>query len=282
MKKQRQTVRTSTTVLRRHNRKALALCLVATLALGPWAAGQAAPTVYEGFAGYTAGTDLIGQDGGSGWGGPWEGFGSGPMANATRPGLAFGDLAQADGAARTGPPDPSAGVVYWRGLPEPIADSGDPLYLSVLLQPQTGFGSYGGINLGDLFVGMSGSNNNRYALEGPNVGQIDSSDIGAVAGETVLLVIEALLLTGPDQVSLFVNPTPGEPLPGVADAIKTNLNLSGTDTVQINNGGAWTTDEIRLGATAADVLPVPVPSTLGLMTLGLLSAIRLRRRRRRR
>ena len=82
------------------------------------------------------------------------------------------------------------------------------------------------------------------------------------------------------MLDLFVNPVAGAPLPLVADATLP-FNLGPTDTIVINNAGAWTTDEIRLGTTVEDVLPaaVPEPASMSLLMSGLAAAALARRRR---
>ena len=103
----------------------------------------------------------------------------------------------------------------------------------------------------------------------------------ANAGETTLLLLRAQFLAGNDVLDLFVNPVAGAPLPLVADATLPLFNLGSTDAIVVNNAGAWTADEIRLGTTVDDVLPaaVPEPASMSLLMSGLAAAALARRRR---
>jgi hypothetical protein len=215
---------------------------------------------YEGFQ-YTAGSSLSGQNGGSGWAGPW--FTPGGLdATITAQTLSFGKLAVSGGAVTTQgfqPPNQGSSVAFWlRSLANPLGADGTTAYLSFLLQPDAGFGFYGGINFGNVFIGRSG-NQADYGLEGP-VNDLSLSNVPVVQGQTVFLVLEAQFQPGDDRLSLFVNPTPGQPQPGTPSAVKTDLDVGTVSSVVINNYGGYTTDEIRIGPTFASVTPVPEPA----------------------
>jgi len=258
----------------------LVLLSALSLSVFPGSSG-AALIAYDGFA-YAPGVDLNGQNGGTGWDDAW--FAGNPLAFIATPGLAFGGLGTTPGAATaTAKPSPPGGgdiTFEQRHLADSVGADGTTLYLSVLMRPEAGFGFYGGLNLGSFFIGQSGPTT-TYGLEAG--ADIASSSVEAAVGETVLLVLRAQFLAGNDVFDLFVNPVPGAAVPLAADATVTGFDLVGTDTVTINNAGAWTIDEIRFGATFADVTPlaVPAPPVALLLAGGLIAGVLVRTRGRR-
>jgi hypothetical protein len=224
---------------------------------------------YEGFS-YTAGSSLDGQNGGSGWAGAWTTPG-GLDATITAQSLSFGDLGGAGGAATTAgfqPPNQGSSVAFWlRNLAAPLGADGTTAYISFLLQPDAGSGFYGGVNFGNVFIGVSG-NQSDYGLEGPT-NDLSLSNVAVVQGQTVLLVLEAQFQAGNDLLSLFVNPTPGQAQPATPSATKSDLDVGTVNSVVINNYGGYTTDEIRIGSTFASVTSVPEPAFGWVLVAGL-------------
>jgi len=220
---------------------------------------------YEGFQ-YTEGSSLGGQNGGSGWAGSW--FTPGGLdATITAQSLSFDSLGVSGGAVTTTgfqPPNQGSSVAYWlRNLATPLGADGTTVYLSFLLQPDDGYGFYGGINFGNAFIGRSG-NQADYGLEGL-ANDLSLSNVPVVQGQTVLLVLEAQFQAGDDLLSLFVNPTPGQPQPATPSATKNDLDVGTVTGVVINNYGGYTTGEIQIGptfasVTTASVMPVPEPA----------------------
>ena len=252
------------------------LLLVASSAL----AARADTIAYEGFS-YAPGSSLNGQDGGTGWVGSW--FTPGGLdSTITATGLSFGDLQVAGGAATTAgfqPPNQGSSVSFFeRSLATPLGADGTTVYLSFLLQPNAGAGFYGGINFGNVFIGVSG-NQAFYGLEGPT-NDLSLSSVPVVQGQPVLLVLEAQFEPGNDLLSLFVNPTPGQAQPATPSATKNNLDVGTVTSVVINNYGGFTTDEIRIGSTFASVTPaaVPEPTCGWVLVAGLASMAGLKRR----
>jgi len=258
------------------------LGIVLVLAAGSTVTAQADPLfAYEGFQ-YVTGSSIAGQNGGSGWAGGW--FTPGGLgATITAPSLSSGDLSVSGGAMTTPgfqPLGQGSSVAFWqRSLSTPLGADGTTAYLSFLLQPDAGFGFYGGINFGNLFIGRSG-NQADYGLEGPT-NDLSLSNVPVVQGQTVLLVLEAQFLPGDDQLSLFVNPVPGQPQPATPSAVKTDLDVGTVSDVVINNYGGYTTDEIRIGSTFASVTPVtsvPEPAFGWAVVVVLACLVRLNRR----
>lgn len=240
-------------------------------------------SAYDGFQ-YTTGSSINGQNGGSGWAGAWSTPG-GLDATVTASSLSFNDLLVSGGAASTAgfqPPNQGSSVAFWsRSLTTPLGADGTTVYLSFLLQPDAGFGFYGGINFGNIFIGRSGDQAD-YGLEGP-ASDLSLSNVPVVQDQTVLLVLEAQFLPGDDQLSLFVNPTPGEPQPATPSAVKTDLDVGTVSSVVINNYGGYTTDEIRIGSTFASATPstaVPEPAFGWAAGAALVCLAGLRRRSR--
>jgi hypothetical protein len=230
-----------------------------------------AGVVYEGFD-YPVGSSLAGQSGGSGWAGAWTTPGGADLTIGT--GLSFGGLATSPGSAVSAPyapPNMGSSVSYFtRNTASTYGADNTTTYFSFLLRPEAGFGFYGGINIGNLFIGRSG-NQADYGLEGPT-NDISLSNVPVAVDTTVLLVLRADFLPGNDRLSLYVNPTPGGPEPSTPDVIKTNLDVGTINSVVINNYGGWLTDDIRIGSTFASVTPlaaVPEPSALVLLATTL-------------
>ena len=180
---------------------------------------------YEGF-GYPPGSSIFMQNGGSGWSGAWDTPG-GLDAAVAAASLTSGALAVSGGALSTAgsqPPNQGSSVATWiRALGTPLGADNTTAYLSFLFRPDAGFGFYGGLNFGGVYVGLSG-NQVTYGLEGP-ANQLNLSSVPAVAGQTVLFVLRADFLPGDDRLSLYLNPTPGQPEPAVPDVLKTDLDV---------------------------------------------------------
>jgi hypothetical protein len=240
-------------------------------------AGIAAP-VYEGFE-YASGASLGGQNGGSGWAGAWN-AGATILDVRIGAGLGFPGLATAPGAATSDPAVAGSVAFFTRQLASGYGADNTTLYLSVLLRPDAGFGFYGGLNLGGVFVGKSGTTA-TYGIEDAT-NAVSSSLVAAVAGETVLLVLRADFLPGNDRFALYIDPTPGGPEPGTPDALKTDFDLPPDSFVFLNNAGSWTTDEIRIGDSFAAVTAaaVPEPAVLGVFAVAVMGLAIGRRRRR--
>ena len=107
----------------------------------------------------------------------------------------------------------------------------------------------------DLFVGKPGGGAlEHYVLETRGgAGQI-TSGTATVTGKTTLLVVNAQFMPGPDVFTLYTNPAAGRPT--VSNVVKTDLDLGVVSRIGIYSTGAFTIDEIRIGTTFADVVPV--------------------------
>jgi hypothetical protein len=244
----------------------------------PAAASQLAS---EGFN-YPVGSSLAGQNGGSGWSSSWNNSQTELGVNIV-PGLTYQNLLTSPGAAQSDLASGNATVAFFtRQLGFTYGAPNTTLYVSFLLQPETGFGFYGGLNLDGIFVGKSGPTN-TYGIEGPT-NDISSSSVTAVAGTTVFLVLEANFLASGDEFSLYVDPTPGAAQPTVADAFKNDYQLPESNYIFLNNAGGWTVSNILFGTTyqsvtpaAASSIPEPSYSWFIAVMIGASAALRIRK-----
>jgi hypothetical protein len=224
---------------------------------------------FEGFD-YTAGQDLVGQNGGIGWSQAWGSPGGWPVTIGASSLTDSGAPATGGStvtALRSQTADPIA--FYYGDLAVSLGATEPTVYLSLELRPDDGFGFYGGLNLvgatGGIYVGRSGDQA-TYGLEGPNTGDLTLSSVPVVAGETVFLVVRIGFQPGADTIDLFVNPGAVLSTPDAS----TSYDLGILSTIYLNNAGGYTTDEIRIGTTYADVFPIPEPTSLSIATLGLV------------
>jgi hypothetical protein len=212
------------------------------------------------------GADLLGQDGGVGFDGPWipSGFNASVRDNfdIAAGSLSFAELAVTSNRVSSLSTAAIAGL--GRNLRAPVAaGAASTLFLSLLLRPEgvlgegvfSGFfGVYlDGTGNADLFVGKpGGAAAANYAIENRGgSGQVLSST-APVVGETVFLVVRCDLRPGADLFTLYVNPPPcgGEPAAGIQ---KSDLDLGQVSALVIYSTGAFSLDELRLGASFEDV-----------------------------
>jgi hypothetical protein len=223
--------------------------------------------VNESFDYSPPGSDLLGQEGGTGFSGPW--FASGFNASIhdnydVAPGsLSFQGLPGASNSVETAATEAIAGI--GRNLAAPIA-AGDSLtvYFSFLARPegvlgQGIFNGFLGVYLdgtddADLFIGKPGSAPvGQYVLENRGGSNQVQSGIAPVSGTTALLVVRADMQPGPDVFTLYVNPEPCEPEPAFG-TVKSDLDLGDLTAVVLYSSGAFSIDEMRMGSTFAQVV----------------------------
>ena len=272
-------------------RAAIAGAALAMLASGLAAqSARASRLVYEPFN-YTSGSVLKGQTAtGTGLTGTWSGSNYTVSAGS----LSEGNLATADNSV-TMPANGGFYTVAASLASSVTATSGNPVWASFLLQTPSvasgGFSgtSYGGLNLvstGNPFFGISyssGTSGQQFVVQkegggGPN--GFASSPVPA-AGSTYLLVMEDIVnSSGPDTLNLWVNPTAGAASPPVTPDATVGLTVGSITGIQLVTSGNYSFDEVRIGTTYADVTPaVPEPATLGLVAIGAIGLLLLKRRR---
>ncbi len=254
---------------------------------------------YEGFS-YTPGLNLSGRNGGVGFSSAWSGsttnYTIGPNSLIAPPigGVPTTGNRVIGAAIATGA---TSFAAMTRDLFTSLGAAGNTNYFSFLIQPgEMVPGSLGGsfISLalasnaggGTLFFGVPGVSNNsqrRYAIENLGGGGRVFSNVNVIAGQSALLVVRADFNPNPqlpDTFTFFVNPTPGLPEPSLFWR-KTDLNLLSVDRLFIQSSGAFSIDEIRVGTTFADVVPVPEPTSAMIFGLSGISFAYFSQRKRR-
>ena len=217
--------------------------------------------LYDGFA-YTAGGPVAGDNGGIGaWGGPWNQYGQGYTSSVIASGgLSFGKLATSGNAIMTTSDFPVGHARPFQTSPGKV---GSVLFISFLVKPLDALNvgspdTYFELVYGGVSIGCDTSSSGFYGLEhSPAGGDRVNSTIPVVTNQTAFLVVRITFgpTNGNDTIDLFVNPTPGQPLPATPDATKTDAN-TGVPT-DFNFGSSIRTmfDEIRFGHTFEDVSP---------------------------
>jgi hypothetical protein len=257
---------------------------------------------YEGFD-YAAGSSLAGQNGGTGWAGPYL---SGVSNTVAAPGLTYTDAngkqLQVTGNTLTYY-DPSNHYDYdTRAIANSasISTAGNSVWFSFIGQDyiasdqeaiQFDTGNSVAPNFTDLYVGKyNGSTHWAAALYQGGSATVDygydaypSPDIGA----QTFAVGRIDFGSATDNIRIWFNPLLGGAAP--SDAVA-NLNLLNVPHLALTNvtlqGGFSQAqpayyDEIRLGTTFADVTPVatPEPASIGLAAAGALTLLVRRRGR---
>jgi hypothetical protein len=239
------------------------ISVAAALMVMSQAAG-ASQIAYEGFS---QSFPIYANDG-TGFSGPWaqggfNAFASGYTANEDSlfyPGLHWFSTG---GSISGGAFSAINGAI--RNLAQSLGADNTTAYLSFLLRPDGTLGDgifngFFGVTLNgslsnDLFIGKPGGGaTGQYVLETRGGGGQVASGTSAQVGQTALLVVKAQFLPGNDTFTLYANPIPGpEPTAG---AVKSDLDLGVVSTIGIYSTGAFTIDEIRIGTTYSDVVPI--------------------------
>jgi len=216
---------------------------------------------------------LVGSTGGSGWADSWSGDSANVKAGSLRD--TTGSLPTSGGHVEITPGLSLSETA--RNVDQSLGATGTSLWLSFLVQPDnTGtLLAFGGITFGDpgsaVYAGYQGD---EFILGTANsvFGIVDTSTL-AVSGETAFLVVRVDFLAGNDEVTLYVNPTPGAGTPdspAPAIAYKSDVDLGTFTQVSVTAGrglisaNAPEVDELRIGTTYLDVAPASIaPTTTG-------------------
>jgi hypothetical protein len=219
-----------------------------------------AATHYEGFA-YTAGSIVGGLNGGFGsWGGPWDEYGYGYTSSIIRAGsLTFGDLQTSGNSIQTTSNQP---IGHGRQFASPptLGTPGTPLFISFLVRPIGALNaghpySYFLLVYGGAAIGKS-RDSDYYSIAPDGGGPLNESKIRVAMNQTVFLVARLKFADGPGQVDLWVNPTPGHPLPATPDATMRDKHLGSPSGFNIGTSILTVFDEIRFGGSWEAVSPV--------------------------
>ena len=219
------------------------------------------PFLSDGFA-YPVGAPILNQNGGTGnWGGAWNEYGQGYTSSVIAAGsLSFGRLATSGNALMTTSDHP---IGHARKFSTAPVGPGQVLFISYLVQPLDALNAgspftYFELVFGGISIGKGGSSN-FYGLENSGGGNRVDSTVPVVTGQTAFLVVRitygAGAQTGNDTFDLFVNPTPGQPLPVVPDATRTNVNAGTPGDFNFGSSIRCLFDEVRFGHTFEDVSP---------------------------
>lgn len=206
--------------------------------------------------------DLQGSTGGTGWASAWSDGAADIITGIGLPGLSYAGLQTTPGAAVT----PVGGGVYpissygrsFGALPQGTTN----VYVSFLMRDDAAQGIWGGLRFGTYpFAMWVGSPPGMYAfglMMAEGLGDISNAPL--VQGETNLVVVRISKNTPGSGITyrLYLNPTIGtlEPSFALAQFSLGPVNVLPTS-LSIDNGGGFTTDEIRVGTTWASVLPAP-------------------------
>ena len=194
----------------------------------------AGTTAYEGFDYSATGSDLNGNNGGTGFSGPWVpgGYNASLFENydIAAGSLTFGSLAVSGNRAYSPAVNAIAGLT--RPLSQPLGAAGTTRYISFLLRPEGTldagiFNGFFGMILHrpetfpganpeppELFVGKPGNTAHEYVLENRGGSGQVASGVPVAIGQTAFIVIKAEFTDGNDTFTLYMNPTPGCPEPG--------------------------------------------------------------------
>ena len=187
-------------------------------------------------------------NGGTGFSGPWTGLRHTTLAKS----LCFTKQKTSEGGSVSG----QDGLAR-RDLALPLGSDGSTRYISFLVQPLSDPDgpSFFGLAIDPLFIGKPGGGaEDEYVIENSGGANQASSGVPAVVGRTSMLVVKFEFSSGPDVMTLYVDPTPGRPEP-TGDAVKTDLDLGLVSRMfLVSTGASYAIDEIRVGTTYADVV----------------------------
>lgn len=214
------------------------------------------------FDGFGSGplADLAGSNGGAGWASPWMHDGGELITAVSGAGLGHAGLESTVGAAVTEAAGIDGSTRYGRSLGALPAGT-TTIYVSFLMRDDAGLGGWGGLLFGTYpFAMWVGSPPGMYSfglMMSQGLGDISNAPL--IQGETNLVVARISKNTPGTGVTyrLYLNPVVGGAEPSFPLAQFTLAPVNALPTaLAIDNGGGFTTDEIRVGTTWASVLPV--------------------------
>ena len=263
-------------------RKVVLALLAGSAAVAVTSPAPAAVLVSDSFD-YAEGS-VTGQNGGTGATGAYNGAG-----NITSPGLTYDNLQSSGNKFTTAVPPANAGA--FRPI-NPINTDTGTLFVGFLSSVPGTIPNYGGISFftaatpgqtggsEELFLGKpSGTNSWGFDVSGVTGDDtVGTGRTNVTASATPALLVYRLNFTGAgDTIDVFVNPTPGQPLPGTPNGTFAIPEDSFPDTfnnIRLQSGDQPINfDEFRIGTTYADVTPVPEPATAGLLAVGALALL---------
>lgn len=232
---------------------------VACCAAGLLATGASAQLIaHDGFGNGPL-HNLNGTSGGTGWSSNWLDQNFDTVTGVGGPGLSYTGLDTTPGAAIS---EVGEGVfpmsVYYRSF-GPLPMGANTIYVSFLLRANPGYGMWGGLSFGTYPYEMTvGSPLGMYSFGMTlSEGLGDISNAPLIEDETNLLVVRISKNAGAGiTYKLYLNPTVGQNEPSFPLAQYSVAPVNAVPTfLRIDNGGGFTTDEIRVGTTWLSVLP---------------------------
>ena len=237
---------------------------------------------YEGFDYEDIGDELLHNDGGFGFAGPWypgSGIGTSPLI-ITEDSLGSEQIGSIGNRLHVS----SGGG--WNGLLRRLssaipANETETMYMSFLMRPERGsgrterpigWGSVGFIGVVDGNAPWAGYSGSRYQMtEFSGRSESKASDVPAVLNEESLFVVRADMTPRQDTFTFYVDPVRGEPEPNTGIVKTENMPGLGRIYVAVGDNAAFSVDEIRLGETYFDVTPLDIFHVGGESQIGTYS-----------
>ena len=268
--------------------------VLAALALGSTA--HATLIAYDGFEGDATGA-LNSKTGGTGWSASWSAI-TGVTVAAPSTTLVYNSgavslnggnrVAQVSATGTTDNVAPRSfasqtGTLYFSFLFRLASGTSDDDFIQFMLNDDTSVTN--SASIGDL-SNVSGANDFSSRIGGSNGGTSVSSNVPIAQATTYLLVgkVSKVSSSNYNHIDLFINPSTTTETGALASqTVSASISSVSYFTVRVSNiesTDQYQFDELRIGTTWADVVPVPEPSAWPALAgaLGLAAAI-LRRRR---
>ena len=247
--------------MRANSLQILIVCVCLLVVLQPHAA-RAVLLAYDDFNYSNVGGDLNTNGGGGSFGfsDSWSGQTSYNIANGSL-------VSPRDPLPRVGNSVSAVAFGENRGIdrnfPSSLGAENSSLYMSVLMQP-IGILHQGAYD-GWFGVALRGANGNAFVSIGMNYSQSNygvrladlyaQSNVAAVVGKTVFLVLRVDYTEGVDPLRLYVNPQPGAPEPTTANASLIDYDVQFFTQLSLTGPGGSAFDSVRIGTTFLDVAP---------------------------
>lgn len=203
--------------------------------------------------------EIVKQNGGEGWAGPWEGGRNDVQAESLS--ALYGETPKTSGGALT-INKPDWGSV--RALANPLGEKSGTYYISLLIRNDIAVskenyggvtflpeeGKSGGFGIGQKYFGRV------WSIQSPK--DTAATNAESANSEAAFCVAKVTYSDKPedDSILLFVNPDLAAE-PKNPDAEVTGLDLDPITKIRLQARMPFTVDELRIGETWADVCPKP-------------------------